>query len=253
MKPGSKTYNACRTPPTEGFIEGGQTDAGSHAGKVCVLVGASNPVGFCLAQSFLETGYRVAVGDLDPSDFSSLTAVSGTNLFPVKVNLNRDVYVNSMVDQVYLRWSRVDILVNIAFRRRECAEPLSATDLGLDAVSNLIRVTSAFGSRLQGEELAVVNIAWFDEKSLLEADREAVLQAALRTTTSAMAKKYFDSGLRINAVHTRNARSTSYVQSETLRTLVQAVQFLANPELSGKLTGNVLHIDLKPDDSPFRR
>lgn len=252
MKPVSQTHNARRTPPTEGSIEGGQTAAGFHAGKVCVLVGASNPVGFCLAQSFLETGYRVAVGDLDPSDFSSLTAVSGTNLFPVKVNLNRDVYVNSMVDQVYLRWSRVDILVNIAFRRREIADPLSATDLGLDAVSNLIRVTSAFGSRLQGEELAVVNIAWFDEKTLLEADREAVLQAALRTTTSAMAKKYFNLGLRINAVHARNARSTSCIQSETLRTLVQAVQFLASSEMSGKLTGNVLDIDLKPEDIPFR-
>ncbi len=252
MKPVSQTHNARVSTPTDRFIERGQTAAGSDAGKVCVLVGASNPVGFCLAQSFLETGHRVAVGDLDPSDFSSLTAVSGTNLFPVKVNLNRDVYVNSMVDQVYLRWSRVDILVNIAFRRREYADPLSATDLGLEAVSNLVRVTSAFGSRLQGEELAVVNIAWFDEKSLLEADRGAVLQAALRTTTSAMAKKYFDSGLRINAVHTRNARSTPCVQSETLRTLIQAVQFLASPELSGKLTGNVLDIDLNPDDSPFR-
>ncbi len=241
----SLTHKACHTPSTEVLVERDSNANISPGEKVCVLIGASNPVGLCLARSFIEKGYRVAVGDANPADFASLAEGQGNNFLPVKVNPNRDVYVNSMADQVYLRWRRVDVLVNIVFRRNETTQTvtgsLSSANLGLDAVSNLIRVTGAFSSRLQGAELAVVDVAWFEETTSLEA--EAVLQAALRTTTSAIARQYFGSGLRINAVHASDVNSTSSSENDVLRTVIHAVQFLANSELSGKLTGNVLEID----------
>ena len=84
-------------------------------GKVVIITGGAQGVGRYVARTFAAEGAKVAVADIAPTE----TVVReieqlGAEAFPVKTDVTDESQVRSMVEEVYRRWGRVDVLLNDA-------------------------------------------------------------------------------------------------------------------------------------------
>jgi 3-oxoacyl-[acyl-carrier protein] reductase len=84
-------------------------------GKVVVITGGAQGVGRFVARTFAAEGAKLAVADVAPLE----TVVSeveqlGAEALPVKADVTSERQVQSLMDQVYRRWGRIDVLINNA-------------------------------------------------------------------------------------------------------------------------------------------
>jgi 3-oxoacyl-[acyl-carrier protein] reductase len=85
--------------------------------RVAIVTGAGRGIGLGIARAFAREGARVAIcdvrADLAEQAVAEITAAGGEALaFPMDVT-RRD-QIQDVVDQVLLRWGRIDVLVNNA-------------------------------------------------------------------------------------------------------------------------------------------
>jgi len=83
--------------------------------RVVIVTGGAQGVGRYVARTFAAEGARVAVADV-----ASMESVSSeiekleADFLTIRTDVTDESQVRSMVDQVYRRWGRIDVLVNDA-------------------------------------------------------------------------------------------------------------------------------------------
>ena len=87
----------------------------SVEGKVVVITGASQGVGRYVARTFASAGAKVAVADIAPTEtVVSEVESAGGEVLAVKTDVTDEAQVRAMVEAVYRRWGRIDVLINDA-------------------------------------------------------------------------------------------------------------------------------------------
>src|SRR5439155_22766623 len=83
--------------------------------KVVIITGGAQGVGRYVARTFAAAGARLAIADVAP-----LETVVGeveqlkADVLPVSTDVTNERQVSSLMDQVYRRWGRIDVLINNA-------------------------------------------------------------------------------------------------------------------------------------------
>lgn len=83
--------------------------------KVVIITGGAQGVGRYAARTFAAEGARLAIADLAPMDnvVSEVEALKG-EILPIKTDVTDERQVESLMDQVYRRWGRIDVLLQPA-------------------------------------------------------------------------------------------------------------------------------------------
>jgi len=83
--------------------------------KVVVITGGAQGVGRYAARTFAAGGAKVAVADIAPFDnvVSEAEALEA-EILPVKTDITNEKQVESLMDQVYRHWGRIDVLMQPA-------------------------------------------------------------------------------------------------------------------------------------------
>lgn len=84
-------------------------------GKVVIITGGAQGVGRYVARTFAAEGAKVAIADIAPMDnvVSEVERLEA-EVLPIRTDVTREEQVRSMVEQVYRRWGRIDVLINDA-------------------------------------------------------------------------------------------------------------------------------------------
>jgi NAD(P)-dependent dehydrogenase (short-subunit alcohol dehydrogenase family) len=83
--------------------------------KVIVITGGAQGVGRYAARTFAAAGAKVAVADIAPFDnvIKEVSALEA-DLLPIRTDITDEKQVESLMDQVYRRWGRIDVLMQPA-------------------------------------------------------------------------------------------------------------------------------------------
>lgn len=83
--------------------------------RVVIITGGAQGVGRFVASTFGKEGARVAIADIGSMDnvVKDLEELEAEAL-PIRTDVTDENAVRSMIDQVYRRWGRIDVLVNDA-------------------------------------------------------------------------------------------------------------------------------------------
>lgn len=79
-------------------------------GKVCLITGADEGIGYGLVQGFLKRGAQVAAGLLQPDKFGARVAPA----FAVPMDVTNPAQVTAAFDAVIAKFGRIDVLINNA-------------------------------------------------------------------------------------------------------------------------------------------
>lgn len=85
--------------------------------KVALVTGAASGMGLAMARAFAAEGAKVAINDLREETVAAAVdsiREQGGDAFPAPADVTNSVAVNTIVDEVLERYSRIDILVNNA-------------------------------------------------------------------------------------------------------------------------------------------
>ncbi len=87
----------------------------SVQGKVVVVTGGAKGIGRWVAKTFAAEGARLAIADIAPMDtvVAEVEAL-GAEALPVTTDVCVERDVRSLMDQVYRRYGRIDVLINDA-------------------------------------------------------------------------------------------------------------------------------------------
>lgn len=85
-----------------------------NRGKVAVITGANQGIGFEIANKFLVLGYRVVGIDLDVSNLDQIEDVEGNSSLWIRANVTDRNDVSNAVAHILTKFGRIDVLVNNA-------------------------------------------------------------------------------------------------------------------------------------------
>ncbi|SIR22103.1 Short-chain dehydrogenase [Haladaptatus litoreus] len=83
-------------------------------GRVVVITGANEGIGYHMSTALLENGYRVAGLDVNGDNVQSLQETNPNRVQFHRCDVTVDEDVQAAVDEILDQWSRIDILVNNA-------------------------------------------------------------------------------------------------------------------------------------------
>ena len=84
-------------------------------GQVVVVTGGAQGIGRSVARAFAAEGALVAIADIAPMDnIVSEVENLGGDVLPVKTDVTNETQVRSLMQQVYRRFGRIDVLINDA-------------------------------------------------------------------------------------------------------------------------------------------
>ena len=237
-------------------------------GKVAIVTGAAQGIGWAIAETLALCGADVAVVDLDAG--RALEAVAaieqhGRRGLAVKANVAEWTDVKAMVEQVVKDLGRVDILVNNAgitrdgllLRMKEEDWNL-VLDVNLTGTFHGTKAVLPFLMKQRGG--AIVNIASVvGVMGNAGQANYAASKAGVIGLTKAVAREYASRGVTVNAVapgfidtamtHALVGESRDALLKQiplgrlgTPDDVAQAVRFLVSPA-AAYITGHVLHVN----------
>ncbi len=239
--------------------------------KVAVVTGAARGIGLAIAEKFLDTGYRVALLDVDVETLAQ--TAEALHLRPEAISIVCDVsdpqQVQASIDRVADHFGRIDVLVNNAGRAIfKPAQETTFEDWSWILATNVngpFLCTQACASVMlknaEPQRGSVVNIA------SISGVRASTLRiaygpskAALMHLTKQQAVEYGNLGIRVNAiapgpvetamaaqVHSADIR-TSYrdaiplARYGTPQEIADAVTFLCS-DAASFINGQILAVD----------
>lgn len=89
----------------------------SLAGRTAIITGGSGGIGRACAVAFAKAGANIVIASLPPDSIPPVVAeveTLGVKGFGLAVDVCNDAQVKSMVEQTLAKFSRVDVLVNVA-------------------------------------------------------------------------------------------------------------------------------------------
>ncbi len=237
--------------------------------KVAVVTGAARGIGLAIAEKFLETGYRVALLDIDAATLTQTAEAlhEKPGAFTVVCDVSDPQQVQASVDRTVAQFGRIDVLVNNAgvavFKpaqevtfddwSRVMATNLNGPFLCTQACAPVMLETVGCGSvvniaSISGVRASTLRIAYGTSK------------AALMHLTKQQAVEYGNLGIRVNAiapgpvetamaaqVHSADIR-TSYrdaiplARYGTTHEIAEAVAFLCS-DAASFINGQILAVD----------
>jgi NAD(P)-dependent dehydrogenase (short-subunit alcohol dehydrogenase family) len=84
--------------------------------KQCIVTGGSKGIGRAITESFMQSGYSVAVFDIDntPLEEEYREAIFDNNLTCYQVDISDQVQIQTAIQDVMQKYGRIDVLVNNA-------------------------------------------------------------------------------------------------------------------------------------------
>ena len=238
--------------------------------RVALVTGAAQGIGQQTAIVLAERGYAIVLNDLRPADetLATISQRGGTAVNAI-ADVGDEAAVVAMIEETVARFGRLDVLVNnagISLQR-----PAEATTLAEWERVMRVNLTGPFlTSREAGKQMlargegSIVNVS--SVAGLLAVSDRAAYNASkhgLIGLTRTMAAEWGGHGVRVNAVcpgwvktpmDDADQAGAGYTDEDiTGRTpiprfarpddIAQAVAFLADPALSGFVTGHCLSVD----------
>jgi len=185
------------------------TDYYNFSGKVVVITGGSRGIGHAMSLGFAQAGARVAVASrkLESCEMTvgEIRAL-GSDGSAHATHVGKWDDCNRLVEEVYSRWGRADVLINnaglspLAPSSMETSEDLFDKIIAVN-LKGPFRLTALFASRMiEGEGGAIINIS---STSSIRPNPEtapyACAKAGLNIMTVAGAKE-FGPKVRVNCI-----------------------------------------------------
>jgi len=229
-------------------------------GTLAIVTGAAVGIGRASAIALAEFGADVAVCDRDETHLATCVAeieARGRRGLPGLLDVRDPAAVTAWVSDIASECGRIDVLVNNA-GGGFFSDFLAVSENGQDAlirenfasVTNFVRATMAHFPPSGG---SIINI------TSIEAHRGApgfavysAMKAAVANLTKTLALEFGTRSVRVNCI-APDVIPTPGIGEVPIRTpipraghvddVAAAVVFLANPALSGFVTGSTLHVD----------
>ena len=80
--------------------------------KVCIITGSASGIGLSIAEAFSKDGSKVIMADINKEELKKQSARIGADYF--KVDLSKRLECKSLIDYTLDKYSKVNILVNVA-------------------------------------------------------------------------------------------------------------------------------------------
>lgn len=245
-------------------------------GKIALVTGAAQGIGFSIALKLLEAGAKVSISDINLGGLEQaadkLRQATGRSIHEeihyAQVDVSQSGQVRDWVQQVVAKWSAVDILVNNAGIQLNRAS-LDITDEEWRRVMSIDLDGVFFCSREAGRVMVeqgkgcIINLSSVAEKfGLPRRLPYGVAKSGVSGLTRVLAAEWAEHGIRVNAI------APGYVQTELVSyameqghiqlpeivakiparkltepvQIAEAVLFLAS-DSAAYITGQVLFVD----------
>jgi 3-oxoacyl-[acyl-carrier protein] reductase len=237
--------------------------------KIAIVTGGGGGIGSAVVRRFAREGAKLAVVDIDPeaakATASELTA-QGSDAIPVVADVTKKPSVKKMMQNVLDRWSRIDILVNVAGgAERKPVVEMTVADwdyvVDMNLKSAFLCSQAALPAMLKQKYGKIVNISSiYGFTGNATRSSYAAAKAGVAAFTKSLALEVVDDGINVNAVapgrvttpRVRNrysdeawAAAVAQVpmgRAGTPEEIASAVLFLAADENS-YVTGQTIHIN----------
>ena len=242
---------------------------GAIENKVTIVTGGGGGIGGAIVRRFAREGAKVAVVDIDPesakTSASDLTG-QGFDAIPVVADVTKKPSVQAMVQATLARWSRIDILVNVAGgAERKPVVEMTAADwdhvVDMNLKSTFLCSQAALPVMLKQKYGKIVNISSiYGFTGNATRSSYAAAKAGVAAFTKSLALEVVNDGINVNAVapgrvttprvrnrYSDEAWATAVAQvpmgrAGTPEEIASAVLFLASDENS-YVTGQTIHIN----------
>jgi 3-oxoacyl-[acyl-carrier protein] reductase len=237
--------------------------------KIAIVTGGGGGIGGAIVRRFAQEGARVAVVDIDPESVKAITSeltVQAVDALPIVADVTKKPSVHAIVQAALARWSRIDILVNVAGgAERKPVLEMTASDWDYVVEMNLKSVflcsQAALPAMLDQRYGKIVNISSiYGFTGNATRSSYAAAKAGVAAFTKSLALEVVKEGINVNAVapgrvmtpRVRNrysdeawAAAVAQVpmrRAATPEEIASAVLFLASDENS-YVTGQTIHIN----------
>ncbi len=196
------------------------------SGKVVLITGAADGIGWAMARRFAGDGYHVAVADLNADLAADRAAELGGSHLAIAGDVGVEADVVRMIAAVTGHWGRLDALVNNAGIGDSPLPTLEQTAENFDRVLRVHLGGSFLASREAARAMiaqgcgAIVNVSSIAGLSGIPGrNAYGAAKAGIASMTRSMACEWARYGIRVNAI------APGYVDTELVRRLAQAGTF----------------------------
>ncbi|TWH57272.1 NAD(P)-dependent dehydrogenase (short-subunit alcohol dehydrogenase family) [Desulfitobacterium sp. LBE] len=184
---------------------------GRLEGKVALITGAGNGIGYAAAQLFAGEGAKVIAADILEKDLAGWNGVE--NVIPVLADITKLEDIERMVGEAETRFGRLDAVCNIA-GINDLSYPLDATDderwdrvhnIDLKAPFRICR--RAVPTMIQGGGGSIVNIGSYAALRGNHGPSYTSAKAGVVGLTKSIAFAYGKQGIRCNIIHPGGTRT----------------------------------------------
>ena len=242
---------------------------GAIQNKIAIVTGGGGGIGGAIVRRFAREGAKLAITDIDPQAATATAAelnAQGTDAVAIVADVTKKQSVGEMVQAALDRWSRIDILVNVAggAERKPVVEMTAAdwdyvVDMNLKSAflcsqavlpamlkqkyGKIVNISSIYGftgnATRSSYAAAKAGVAAFTKSLALEVVNNSINVNAVapgRVTTPRVRNRYSDESWAAAVAQVPMGRAG------TPEEIASAVLFLATDENS-YITGQTIHVN----------